>query len=260
VAPGYTAKSGGATIGFDVLANDDMMLGVAYTMADTKLKHKNFKSGDTTRAKTSMFSVYGLQQLPMNFFVQAIASFGTTEVTNKEIRIYRAGNQTATAKYDSTAYTMEATGGYNLEANKYTMITPMVGVRYARFSDSGYSEKGTSLTNYTVGKKSTNKVDAIIGARVNFIGQTDSGITWRPEMHAFVNQSLSNKAPKVDARLDGQKSSSVSQPNKPAKTFVNVGTSLGVNYSMMEYGIGYDAYFGKKYVSHQGTLKVRVNF
>ena len=48
--------------------------------------------------------------------------------------------------------------------------------------------------------------------------------------------------------------------SKPAKTFINLGTSLTLKYNMMEYGIGYDANIAKKYLGHQGTLKVRANF
>lgn len=264
--PGYRGKAYGTTVGFDTMANDDLLVGAAYSYADTKIDHKNFKSGDKTRAKTNMFTLYAVQQLPQSWFAQGVASFGSSKITNHEGRLYANSDgtgvikQTANAKYDSTAYTMEVSGGYNMVANRNTVVTPMVGVRFARFSDSGYTETGTALTNYTVGKKSTNKFDAILGGRVSFTGYTDNGVTWRPELHAFVNQSLNNKAAKVDARLSGDRSSKVNQPKKPTKTFVNVGGSLTTNYSMMEYGLGYDAHLATKYTSHQGTIKIRINF
>jgi hypothetical protein len=258
--PGYKANSFGTTLGFDTMANDDLLVGAAYTYANTKLDHKHVKLGDKTEAKTNMFSVYAVQQLPKNFFGQVVASFGSSRINNKEARIYPVAKQIATANYDSTAYSIEATGGYNLVANKNTVITPMLGARFSRYADSGYRETGTTLTNYSVGKKANNKLDAILGARVTFNGTFDNGLGMSPEVHAFVNQALISKEPKVDAIIDGQSTSRVNQPKKQAKTFVNVGTSLTTRYSMMEYGLGYDAYLSNKYVSHQGTIKVRVNF
>ena len=52
----------------------------------------------------------------------------------------------------------------------------------------------------------------------------------------------------------------VTRTDKAAKTSYNVGVSVSAKAGAMEYGAGYDAYLANKYVGHQGTLKVRVNF
>ena len=48
--------------------------------------------------------------------------------------------------------------------------------------------------------------------------------------------------------------------SKTNRTFYNVGTSVNTSHGFMEYGAGYDLNLSKKYVGHQGSLKVRVNF
>ena len=49
-------------------------------------------------------------------------------------------------------------------------------------------------------------------------------------------------------------------PNNTAKTTYNVGLGVSTMVGAMEYGAVYDAYLASKYVGHQGSLKVRVNF
>jgi outer membrane autotransporter protein len=103
----------------------------------------------------------------------------------------------------------------------------------------------------TVSKKSVDKIEGIIGGRASFASQVKE-VLLMPEVHGFVNY----KAPRIEARLAPMPT----KASKPEKTFVNLGTSLTIKYRMMEYGFGYDANLAKKYVGHQGSIKIRVNF
>lgn len=67
---GYSSKAYGATVGFDLKANDDMTIGLAGSYVKTDVKHKNFKSGDKTKLNTYMISLYGIQQLTDAWFLQ----------------------------------------------------------------------------------------------------------------------------------------------------------------------------------------------
>ena len=260
-SPGYKSKSGGGTVGFDCLVNDNLALGAAFTGIHTKLDHKNKKIGDTTKIESTLFSMYGIQQLSNNYFIQGIASFGSSRVRNYEKRIIDlTTDQTALGKYNSTTYSMEMLGGYRyLIPNTNSVLTPMAGLRYAKFNDAGYVETGTNKRNFIVSKKSMDKVTGIIGARASFSSQINN-VLLMPEIHGFINHDFKNKNPKVEARLDGAKALMPSATSKSQKAFFNVGTSLTVKYNMMEYGVAYDANLAKKYIGHQGSLKVRVNF
>jgi len=261
---GYKVKSYGGTLGFDTMANDTMTVGVALTAAKTDLKHKNINAGDKTKADTLMFSIYGVQQVTDNWFVQGIASFGSSKIKNNAKRIGAMNGarnvQTASAKYDSMSYGGEVLAGYNFKLSEMALVTPMFGLGYTKFNDSGYTETGTRNQNQTVSKKSTDKLEAIIGARVVAAGTDMNGIIVTPEVHGFIRQALTNKTPKVDMRLDGLVNPITPKTAKAAKTFYNVGLGLNARAGMMEYGASYDAHLANKYVGHQGTLKVRVNF
>jgi len=259
--PGYKVKSAGGTIGFDYLANDSLTLGVAFTAINTKIDHKDKKVGDNTKVDSMLYSLYGSQQISGDWFVQGIFSYGSNKVRNKEKRIINLTlDETAVGKFKSNSYTGEVLGGYKIALpDNQTTLTPMAGVRYTKLSNKGYTETGTNRRNLSVSKSSITKVEGVIGGRVSLASQLNDGLLM-PEAHGFVNYDFKGKAPKVEARLQGALAPMPSKSTKPEKLSVNLGASLTTKYQMMEYGIGYDANLAKKYVSHQGSLKVRVNF
>jgi len=257
-APGYKNTASGLTIGFDTMANDTMTVGVAASIAQSNVKFKAPVAGDKTKSNTYMFSVYGVQEITENWFLQAIASFGSSSVKNTAKRTTLTGSETATGKYDSMTYGGEVLGGYNVRVADTAMVTPMFGLKYNRFNDTGYKETG--LRARTISKKSVDKIEGVLGARATFATEM-SGVTLTPELHGFLNYDFRGKAPNVTARIDGLVADSLNvAKNKPAKAMFNVGLGVYAKSGMMEYGAGYDAYMAKKYLAHQGSLKVRVNF
>ncbi len=258
---GYKSKSFGGTVGFDALVNENLTLGAAVTFVNTKLNHKDKKAGDKTKVGSALFSIYGAQQLNDNFFVQGIVSVGTNDIRNKEKRVTGLlTSQTATAKYKSTTYTGEVLGGYKYALpNTSATLTPMVGLKYAKFVDNSYTETGTTNRNYTVNKKTVNRFEGVLGARITNLSEMN-GAMLALEGHGFVDYNFTNKASKGEATLSGLAKPMVSKSAKPSRTAFNLGASASLKHNMMEYGVGYDAYLASKYVGHQGSLKVRVNF
>ncbi len=193
--------------------------------------------------------------------MQGIASFGSSKVRNYEKRIVDLTiAPIAEGKYKSTTYNGEILGGDRyIVPDSNTALTPVAGLRYSKFNDKSYTETGAARRNLKVGKKSTDKLEGIIGIRASLVSQ-QKNVVFIPEAHGFINYTLKGKAPKVDARINGALAPMPATTSKPAKTFINLGTSLTLKYNRMEYGIGYDANIAKKYLGHQGTLKVRANF
>ena len=256
---GYKATSVGATVGFDTMANADMTLGLAGTYAKTDVKHKNFKSSDKTKADTFMFSIYGIQQLTNDWFLQAVASFSSSKVKNTERRITSAGNKTAKGSFDTTTYGGDAMVGYNHSISGAT-ITPMFGVNFTRINDGGYKETGADTQNLTITRKAVNKFELVGGVKAQMNSYNMNGIDVTPEIHGFVKHDLIGKNPTTTAKLDGLANPFASKSAKAIKTSYNVGFGMNAVSGMYEYGAGYDLSLANKFVGHQGTLKVRVNF
>ena len=259
-AAGYAATSAGASFGFDTKANDDLIIGAALSLLNTHVKHKDLKSGDKTKIDSLMFSVYGMQQITNNWFAQALVTFGSNRVsTNEKRRTGDAISQQAAGKYTSMSFSGEALVGYNYVMEQVS-ITPMGGLRLTRVNDGGYKESGTTNQNLTISKKASNKAELILGAKVAGGAFDLNGLSVTPEIHGFVNQDLIAKSAKIDMRLENGTLLPDSRTGKPNRTVFNAGVGLNATYNSMEYGLGYDAHMANKFVAHQGTLKVRVNF
>ena len=259
-AAGYKASVGGASLGFDTKANEDMVIGLALSYLNTHVKHKDFKSGDKTKVDSVMLSIYGLQQLTDNWYTHGIVTVGTNKVKTKETR--RTGDTTtelASGNYRSMSFSGELMLGYNTYL-KQASFTPMAGVRVTKVNNAGYTETGTVNQNLTVYRKELNRVELVAGARIYGSDYTLNGLTILPEMHGFVNQDLIGKKQKSDVRLTSVEGNLRTKGGKPIKTLFNAGLSLNTSYNKMEYGLGYDAHMAKKYVAHQANLRVRVNF
>lgn len=262
---GYTSKSFGGIVGFDGLVNDNLLFGAAYSQIDTQMFHQNQKIGDKTNGKTNIFSLYSLYYFSNNWFTEAIASYGITRVKNSEGRLIATkvktvtALETAAAKYKSISYSGQLLAGHNYRASEKLMITPTIGLRYSQFKDAGYTESGTKFQNLVVKKRSYNKLEGILGLRTAIILKVNK-VLLIPEFHGYVNHDFKGKSPIIDARLDGINKPLPTKLVKPAKTFFTVGTGLTVKYNMMECGVSYNANIANKYIGHQGSLKVKVNF
>lgn len=256
---GYKVKSSGGIAGVDYQANDTLIIGAAVSVVKTDVKHKDLKVGDKTKVDMQIGSVYAVQAID-RWVLQGVASVSSGKVKNSEKRIIPGGAQIAAAKYDSMSYSTEVIAGYNCRLADTTVVTPMIGISYNQSNDSGYTETGTTYQNLSVSKKSSNKSEVIIGSRVSTVVDA-SGVILIPEVHTVIRQALgSNKPAKMNVRLDGLPSPLITQANKPAKTFGNVGVGMTAKSGRFECGIGYDATFANKYIGHQGILKLKVGF
>ena len=264
VAAGYKNEACGASFGLDTRANDDLIIGGALTVSNTKLLHKNFKSGDKTKINSLMFSIYGTQHLTDAWYASGATSFGTNDVENIEKRGVPGQNndlayEKATGKkYNSMSFSAETIFGYNHVMTQAT-ITPIGGLRYTRVNNTGYKETGTTSQNLDVSTKASDKFEVIVGARVAGGVFDVNRMSVTPELHAFISHNLIGKNPKQQVKLEGVNELSI-KSHKPIRTAYNVGVGVNAEFGMMKYGAGYDFQLANKRFGHQGTLRVRVNF
>lgn len=257
--PGYKSTTVGTALGADTLLNDTTLLGLAVSFMDLKIDHKNTNTGSKTKSNGYLFSLYGLKELTQEWFIQAVVSAGTNKIINKERR--RAGlvYQTATGKYNVSSYGTEVIGGYEYLINPNVMLTPMFGMSYARIGSSWYQETGTTNQNLLITKKADRKAEIIAGGRITHSRPwKESSIV--AELHGIYRYDLLNISPEVDVRLNGLVEKFESRTREKDRAVYNIGCGINLNQERMEYGITYDGYLAKKYIGHQGTLKLRINF
>jgi outer membrane autotransporter protein len=256
---GYKAKTGGATVGFDMGLNEQLVAGIAFTHAESDLKHRDSKVGDKTSAKSNLMSVYTNYDVGNDMFVQAAVNAGSSRVVNKDLKILSSGNVVADGRYDVFTYGMNALVGYNFASSNNLLVTPLVGMHYQAFLESGYTETGAGILNQKVSKRRYDKITGKLGARLASSVELNGNV-FTPEVHGFINHDFRNKRPQMETTLDGLGGTITTKGAKPDATSYNLGLGISTKSGNTELGIEYNYEHKSKFVGHQGAFKVRVNF
>ncbi|MCC2646266.1 MAG: rompA [Rickettsiaceae bacterium] len=255
---GYNGQVGGATIGFDRALNERLIAGVAFLHSDADLKHSNYKYGDKSNSKTNILSVYASYDINNNMFAQAAVNTGSSKVVHKDQKILHGARAIAYGRYNIFTYGMHALVGYNFAATKNIVITPLMGLHYQTFLESNYTEIGAGPLNQRVSKRTYDKV--IGKAGVKFAKNIESNNrTITPEIHGYINHDFRNKRAKVLSTLDGLGGFIYTRGEKADPTSYNLGLGVSTKSGNTELGIEYNSEIKSKYISHQGSFKLRVS-
>ncbi len=258
---GYKIDTYGATVGIDASPVEEAVIGGAFTFAKSKSKYKGFKVGDKTDMNSYLLSIYGMYEFTNALFAQAVATYGATKVENQEKRrISNTVFETAKGKYTAKSYNAELMVGYNHLVNNQFSVTPMVGFDYFHANGNKYTETGTTNQNLKVDSKAYSKLEVVAGLKLTALpSQLSNYVDVTPELHGFVRHNVKSEDAKVNLQtVDG--SLNVNDSAKLGSTYGNVGFSVNARAGMFEYGAGYDLNLAKKYLGHQGSVKLRVNF
>lgn len=258
---GYDETTYGAIVGIDRKIDEGTLIGAAFSFLDTNVRLRDFKSGDKIKAETMIASFYGIQEYINQLFVQGMISFGSSRISTDEKRITGNGSsQRARGKYNTFNFSIEGLFGYQYVINNDIHISPTIGIRFINIKQDKYTETGTTNQNLTVKRRTRGKVEGVLGFRMYGKGFELSGWSVVPEIHSFVNYSLSSKEPKVITELANSRIDVSPSREKTDKASYNVGTSLSAIHNNTEYVIGYDGNFADKYLNHQFILRLRFNF
>jgi outer membrane lipase/esterase len=259
-AAGFKSHTAGAMLGADTMVTDEHTIGMALGYTDNRVKHKDGNEGDTSRVKTYTISIYGMHDISDKWFVQGVGLFSRNAINNRELRGPVSAIEIARGDFDVNAYGTEILVGHNHLVTGKTLMTTTMGLEYLRLSGSRYKETGTTNNNFLITKKDDNKLDAIIGTGFSYNGSFKN-YTVIPEMHGNIYYDVLNQSPRVSVQVAGLVGDRlVNKTAEQTRAFYNLGCGLSVLRGATEFSAGYDLYLGKKYIGHQGSLKVRINF
>lgn len=252
VSEGYKFDQKGATIGADT--GDESMVGIAYTYMQNDVKSKAANS-----AKDDIIShtgtLYGRYAITNDMFISAQGQYGSATVKKK---ITTDGNNTVKAKPDATMYALRAQVGYAYNAAQDVSIVPTIGFAHTQIEVDGYKATGTGI-NREISKRKSTRTSGIAGVTAKYVSNMGT-MKLVPEVHANIDYAFNTKNDGTKIKVvDG-----VTIPGTPSqkieKGFYNIGASLKViQDNMFEVTGGYDLGLAKKFQSHTGTLKLRVN-
>ena len=257
---GYKVKSSGGMIGIDTsLGENDnsTIIGAAFAVINRNVKYKTGYQ-DKTKADSLIFSLYGKQGLTEALFVQGFISYFSTKVRHQEERIFSFNNHIAKGNYTSKSYGGEILLGHDTKLGKKVVFTPFAGISYIKSRDGAYKENGLLFANRNVAANSKDRTDAILGFRLSSSINTNNGMII-PEIHGILFKRINGKTGKIIIKINGMNEQFTDVP-KTVNTISTLGFNINTKFGLLEYGAGYDVQLAKKYIEHQGTLKVRVNF
>lgn len=251
---GYKFDQKGFTIGADT--GDETMIGVAYTYMMNDIKNKT-TSSNKEDVKAHLFTLYGKFDATNEIFVDGQFQYGKSQVKKKRLTNL-AGNVTATAKPDATSMAAKAEVGYDYALNDQVHLVPTVGVSHTSVAVDSYTEKGNGL-NRSVAKRTISRTSGIAGIAAKYVADMGD-MKLMPEVHANIDYAFRSKNPGTSVTVIDGVAPIITPSEKVAKGYYNFGASLkGVQSDMYEFSAGYDLGLSKKFQSHTGTLKLRIN-
>lgn len=262
VASGYKSNTYGAIIGVDKTISDDTIIGVSFAYGKNKIKHADYKEGDRDNSNNYQFSVYGSRDIDR---LETDLSLAFTRGNIKGTRDAGLEGGIVNSSYSAWSFRGDAQIGYRMDVGNGLIATPLASLMISRTSEDAYAEKGgNELYNRAVESRGYNNGRIGLGGKLSTTNKLASNWDFTPEVHAKALFDLGSKDHKSTVKLAAS-SSNINLPtigSKSSRFGINIGGSVNMysHESGIQAGISYDAELRKKYVSHTGMLKVKVNF
>lgn len=252
---GYKLDSKGITVGIDT--GDESLVGIAYSFFKNDVKNKTV-SKNKEDITSHTISAYGKYVATPEIFISGQGQFGIAEIKKKRATGDLANN-IATAKPKATTLGAKAEIGYDYAVMEGVHLIPAIGLSYTDVKVKGYKESGSGL-NREVGKINASRTSGIASLTAKYF--TDMGsMKLVPEIHANIDYAFNSKNGNTVVTLIEGLPSITTPSKKLQKGRYNVGTAVkAIQSDRLEFSAGYDFGFSKKFQSHTGTLKVKLNF
>ena len=254
-APGYKLSQKGVTVGADT--GDEILLGVAYSYNQNDIKNTTIKTNKED-IESHTFTAYGKAIVTNDIFLKGQGQFGKSEI-KKSRSTGDLANNLAKAKTNANMVAAKLEIGYDYPLSSPVHIIPTIGLSYADIDVKGYTESGIGL-NRSVSKRNSNRTSGLAGVSINYDGNASGSIKLMPEMHANIDYAFNTKNSATIVKIFDTIDTIATPAEKLAKAYFNIGASIkAFQFDKYEISTGYDLGLAKKFHSHTGTLKVRVN-
>ncbi|KJW02025.1 outer membrane autotransporter barrel domain protein [Rickettsia endosymbiont of Ixodes pacificus] len=254
--PKYQSRTTGVTIGADAeFINSHDVIGIAYSRLESQIKY-NKKLGKTA-VNGHLLSIYGLKELIKGFSLQAITSYGHNYIKNKSKSI-----NNIIGKYQNNNLSFQTLLNYKYRTKYDLHFIPNIGFKYDYSRASNYKEYNVDIENLMIRKKSNQSFESSLGGKIVFKPiTTTSNIVLTPSLYGNIERHFNNKNTKVNAKatFKGQTLQETIIIPKQPKLGYNIGSNILMSRKNINVLLEYNYYTHRKYQSHQGLVKLKVN-
>ncbi|WP_037197613.1 autotransporter outer membrane beta-barrel domain-containing protein, partial [Rickettsia australis] len=231
------------------------VIGIAYSRLESQIKY-NKKLG-TIDVNGHLLSIYGLKELIKGFSLQAITSYGHNYIKNKSKNI-----NNIIGKYQNNNLSFESLLNYKYHTKYDLHFIPNIGFKYDYSRASNYKEYNVDIENLMIQKKSNQSFESSIGGKIVFKPiATLNNIVLTPSLYGNIERHFNNKNTKVNAKatFKGQTLQETIIILKQPKLGYNIGSNILMSRKNINVLLEYNYYTHRKYQSHQGLVKLKVN-
>ncbi|BBM90944.1 surface cell antigen sca2 [Rickettsia conorii subsp. heilongjiangensis] len=254
--PKYQNRTTGITIGTDAeFINSHDVIGIAYSRLESQIKY-NKKLGKTV-VNGHLLSIYGLKELIKGFSLQAITSYGHNYIKNRSKSI-----NNIIGKYQNNNLSFQTLLNYQYRTKYDLHFIPNIGFQYDYSRASNYKEYNVDIENLMIQKKSNQLFESSLGGKIVFKPiVTKNNIVLTPSLYGNIEYHFNNKNTKVNAKatFKGQTLQETIITLKQPKLGYNIGSNILMSRKNINVLLEYNYYTHRKYQSHQGLIKLKVN-
>lgn len=258
---GYKVANMGGTIGIDCKVNESASVGFAWSNIKSIIDQKDAKEGSKAITRSNFFTLYGTYELPKNFFLSAVGSYGISNIKNSDRRkITSTRSQYAKSSYKTQIYSGQLMLGKNIPLKSNFMVSPLAGIKYTKFYDDAYKETGTSFLNYSLTKKKYSYLDGLLGTKISY-DTLYNGYRMVPHISAMAHINLKDNP--STSYLTGDAFLNTIQlkgDKRDEKAWYTIGAGIDLSKDNMEYSFSYENQIDKKYIGHMAKVKIKLNF
>ncbi len=254
---GHSSKIHGGTIGGEINLSSNLMFGVSYSRLSSKFKYPSMldTNQNVSRTNTNIFSVYSGATLAANTNLQTLASVALSGKDAKQKNII---------KPKSKQFSFESHLNQKITFQNNITLIPSIGFRYeyGRSSSSNNQILNSYIVHHKRSKSST--LSGEVGARVLFTPiNHSSDFTLIPIVHISFEKRIASTGGKSVRLLSikdiGGEDTVVSGSANHEKLSTNIGGGLIASHKNISLELLYDLQKQRRFKSHQGVLKLKVN-
>ncbi|AJG32613.1 surface cell antigen Sca2 [Rickettsia rickettsii str. R] len=254
--PKYQNRTTGITIGADAeFINSHDVIGIAYSRLASQIKY-NKKLGKTA-VNGHLLSIYSLKELIKGFSLQTITSYGHNYIKNRSKNI-----NNIIGKYQNNNLSVQTLLNYKYRTKYDLHFIPNIGFQYDYSRASNYKEYNVDIENLMIQKKSNQLFESSLGGKIVFKPiVTTNNIVLTPSLYGNIEHHFNNKNTKVNAKatFKGQTLQETIITLKQPKLGYNIGSNILMSRKNINVLLEYNYYTHRKYQSHQGLMKLKVN-
>lgn len=256
-ALGYSSRIHGGSIGGEINLSSDLMFGVSYSRLSSKIKYPSMldTGSNVSRTNTNIFSIYNGTTLAENTNLQLLASVALSGKHGKKQDI-------VTPK--SKLFSFESHLNQKITWGNNIILIPSIGFRYEYGSSSASNNQ--ILDSYVLHhkKSKSSTLSGEIGARVLFTPiKLSHDFQLVPIAHISLDKrirgSKHNGGQLISIKDMGGEASVVSGNANHEKLSMNIGGGIIASHKNISLELLYDLQKQRRFKSHQGVLKLKVN-